>query len=972
MSIPRDHGGRPDEACLSATHAYALTFAGALLIFCAQPVAAIQAQPTEAEEEWRTPADANDLYVEGNYEKAIEVYRSLMEDPRDALEAELGIARCRLQIGAYDEAVAELVRVDAVESEEWHYLLARLYQITGRYDELLSHARAAYERRKDHAGARLLYAQTLEGLGRRDEAIEAYQWFDRQVRQRESLPRDAAWVTSTAVGFLRYSVLTRANIADRTRHVLNEMLQVAYGRLDRTFWPARLAAADLLREKYNNDEEDGSLSDYRAALRINPRLPSANVGIGLVYLEGWDFERVEAAAEAALEVNPRFAPAHCLLAAKFIVERRYEQAVDAAERAMSVNPRDIEALSIIAAARACQFDEDAVEHLAARVAEINPRSVLFYRTLGDALGGIRQYAASEDAYRKAIEYDPTDANARTELGMMYMQWGHEEKARDALQGAWALDAFNERTLFTLELLETLEKFDRVETDHFIVKFDGAHDPGLGAFLGEYLERIYEPVTSDFQTRLSEKTVIEVFPTIRAFGVRITGKPWIHTVGACTGRVIALTSPRDLPLGNGYDIANVLKHEFTHTVTLDATRNRIPHWLTEGLAVYQEDSPRSFFWAEMLADAARRGELFTLETVNWGFIRPRRPNDRQMAYAQSEWMCEYLSERYGYDVFNEMLRRFREGQTQPQVFTEQLKIEPTAFDSAFTEWARRQVASWGFELTAPEAVETLRALADENPEDAAVLGRLARAELDAGEPDRALKAARKAIKLDEKEIRGLTVLGIVLSRAIAEAENNATRSTYSEEARPAMERLLLVDPEGWIAPKLLADIALRGKAYDRAVEMFERLQRLCPMDPASWRGLAGIHLERGDDERALSQLLELARMEEGDAEVPAAIGRIHRRRGRWNDAQHWFRRALYINPFSAELHEALGQTCMQAGDTDGALRAFTMLTRIEPAQARHFENAAFAANKLGDIDSARTFARKAVELDAESSARSLLP
>ena len=89
----------------------------------------------------------------------------------------------------------------------------------------------------------------------------------------------------------------------------------------------------------------------------------------------------------------------------------------------------------------------------------------YYRIVGDALGGIRQYPASERAYLKAIELDPTDANARTELGMMYMQWGLEAKARNTLDAAWTLDPFNERTQFTLELFETLTK-----SSHYVIAY----------------------------------------------------------------------------------------------------------------------------------------------------------------------------------------------------------------------------------------------------------------------------------------------------------------------------------------------------------------------------------------------------------------------------------------------------------------------------------------------------------------------
>ncbi len=920
-----------------------------------------------------TLAEARDRFIEGSYEKAIEAYSTLAQQPVHALQAELGLARCRMQVGLYDEAIAALVEIGADKSAEWHYLLAQLCRVTGRYEEALKHTRQAIQLDKRDAGARLLLGQMLELLGQRDEAIETYRWFDRRLVAQRELPHDAENLTDIALGFLRYSVLTQTNVADRTKHVLNEMLQVAYERVDRSYWPARIAAADLLREKYNNDPDSGSLSDYMAALRINERLPQAHTGIGEVMLEKWDFEEVERRVDLALDINPNYGPAIDLLAKTRVVERRYPAAISLCERALAVNPNDLTALSISAAASACQYEQDDAERMTRRAEAVNPRCALLYRILGDALGGIRQYPASEKGYRKAIEFDPTDANAYTELGMMYMQWGEEKKAHEILEAAWALDPFNQRTDFTLELLERLDKFSRIETEHFIIKHDPQRDPGLGPFVARYMEDIYDDVTSDYGMTLTDRTIVELFPTHRAFGVRITGKPWIHTIGACTGRVIALASPGDKAAGLGpYDMADVLKHEFTHTVTLAATENRIPHWFTEGLAVYEEDSPRPFPWVELLGDAVRRDRLFSLESINWGFMRPRRPDDRQLAYAQSEWMCEYIIERFGYDSINAMIDRYRQGHTQADVFAKQLGIEMGQFDQDFRAWAREQVERWGLDLTPPEDVSKLRELAEAEKGNATLLGRLARAQFDDGDYEQALNTARRALKLDEDETNSLEVLGTVLAMSAKEEGNEAIKRVMEDEARPALERLLKVDPDGWTAPRLLGEMALRRKAYDEAIDRLTRLQRLCPMDPTSWRGLSGIYLEKGDYDLALPQLSELAHLEGNDTDAPAQIAKIHKRRGRLREAQYWYRRALYLDPFNVESHKALGDTYMQAGDTTLALDEYRMLTKLEPHNATHFESAAFAANKVGDKSEAQSLARKAVELDPTSPARSLLP
>jgi tetratricopeptide (TPR) repeat protein len=914
---------------------------------------------------------AEDLFLAGDYVAAREAYAELLEENPANIHARLGLARVRLATGQYREA-ADGLRGLQGDSADRHVLAGELHARVGEYDEAIKSWETAIQRDVNSATARFRLGSLLESLGRRDEAIEQYRWFDRQLVDKDDLPRDASWLTDAALGFMRYSVLTRTNVAQRTKHVLHEMLQPAYERLDRTYWPARVAAGDLLRERYNNSEEDGSISDYLAALRINEHLPEAHVGLGEVALTSWNFEEAEKHAASALETNPNFAPALHLLGKKLIVERRYEEAVEAGERALAINPRDLAALSIVAAGYACRFDQEGVERIARRVSEIDPRCARLHGTLGDALGGIRQYASSEGEYLRAIDYDPTDANARTELGMMYMQWGFEDKARDALDAAWALDPFNERTKFTLDLLDMLDAFDEVKTPHFVIKYDDRKDPGLGEYLAAMLEPIHEAVTTDYGTTLAVSTIIEVFPTHRGFGVRITGKPWIHTIGACTGRVIALASPRGATdLMGPYNMASVLKHEFTHTVTLAATQNRIPHWFTEGLAVYGEDSPRNFGWMELLADAVRRGALFTLQSIDWGFMRPRKPTDRQLAYAQSEWMCEFIVDRFGYDAIQKLLARYREGKTQAQALADVLGLAPEAFDREFQAWAKDQAGRWCFDLTPREDVAELRRRVEEDPQDVALLGRLARAELDAENVEAARDTARRALTLDGENPHALEVLVQVLA-AFAEQEGSAAaRRAYEDEALSAARRLRHVDSDSWLGAKFEAETLLRREDLAAAVEPLKALQQLCPADPAGWRGLAGVYLNRGEERLALPQLLELARMHESDVDLRAKLARIYNRQDRLYDARYWYDQALGIDPFSVALHKAQGDIHARLGDPAAALREYKMLTRLEPQNPRHFEDAAFAAQKAGDMETAQQLARRAVELDPDSNASGLL-
>ena len=157
----------------------------------------------------------------------------------------------------------------------------------------------------------------------------------------------------------------------------------------------------------------------------------------------------------------------------------------------------------------------------------------------------------------------------------------------------------------------------------------------------------------------------------------------------------------------FNWAQVLRHEFTHTVTLAATDNRIPHWFTEGLAVWEEHSPLRWEWIPMLYQAVNEDQLFTMDNLTWGFIRPRRPIDRQLAYAQSFWICTYIEQTYGHDAILKMLDGFKEGLSQDEVFPRVLGKSTSEFSEEFHNWTRKQVATWGYDPQTSKKYADLR-------------------------------------------------------------------------------------------------------------------------------------------------------------------------------------------------------------------------------------------------------------------------
>lgn len=914
---------------------------------------------------------AKELATTGQYAEARAAYeRAAAEDGARNLPAALGAAEVMALTGRYAEGLSRLESVQPLgeATTAWHLMRARLLTVTGRYDEAIQACRAAMELDLEDFEARYRCARLFEITGRRERAIRLYEFFDRLAHER--VPDRASDMVWHGLGFYRSSVLKRhPEMPRRTRYVLHELFQPAYEVKDPQYWPARIASAKLLLSKYNLADAE---EDFKGALAINPKLPVARAGLAEIALENWKFEACEEHLEAALEVNPNHGASRNVMARLRLTERKFRQAVDEAERALEVNPNDLEALSLAAAAHVRLGDDQAARAYEERASKINPRCALMHHTIAEWLSAGRQFPEAEERYRRAIELDPGWADPQTSLGLMYMQWGKEAEARKTLDGAWELDRFNRKTYNVRHLLEQIEGFQHTESEHFIVKLDAGQDAVLVPYFIEYLESILPVLCRDYGFTPKEKTIIEVFPSHRSFSVRITSKPWIHTIGACTGRVIALDAPRHGASVTGpFDWARVLRHELTHTVTLGATVNRIPHWFTEALAVRQETGRLSFDWMWVLSGALRRGRLFSLDTIDWSFIRPKQPGDREQAYAQSRWMADFIVAEYGHEAIGKMLVLFRDHKSQAEVIRAVCDLGVPEFDKRFRKWAAEQVRTWGLPVDEMPSVKTLRARVKKAPTDSRTLAALAERLSYDGKLLEAVDAAKRALEQDPDNTLALTVRCAVLMSSWQHSRGREMRDTLAKQAEPLAERLARLDPENLFAPRYLAQLAMDRQDLDAAEPWLKRLRRVSPNDPVAKKGLAALHLRQGQKDKAIAELAALAEENEDDPDLPLRIARLYVQLDRDQEAARWLERAVRIDPYDVETHEQLGGLSIKLGLSEVAIREYRSLCQLAPTNAQHFARLAVLYKKQGHLKQARQAAKRAVELDPDSSVGRLL-
>jgi len=927
-----------------------------------RPATRPRSRPAEARP---TLASARKLYWTGRYAQAASAYEKLLDSPAQALPASIGLAEARAAVGQYDQALAALRRTAtrARHSAEWHLMNSRLQETLGRYVQALESAREALRLRPDWAPAMLRVGTMLETLGKKDQAIRTYKSLDKAVA-RPDFRRDARSLVAAGKILDRYAVLTGQKASKQAQNILHNYFQRAYQKVDPTYWPANVAAGMFLLSKRKMRE---AAIEFKLAEKINKRIPQVFVARGSMALRRYRFEVADAQARKALSINPRYDRALLLQAATRMRWRKFPQVAPVLEKILAVNPHHLEALSMMAALHVCTLHPDQAAPYVQRVRKINPDYAGLYETIADWLSAERQFDEAEKYYLRAMRLAPELVGPVANLGLVYMQTGREDQARQVLKKAFAIDDYRSDVMNYLNLLDRLEKFLVKETPHFIIKVS-ARDQVLLDWLAEQAEKVHAEVSADFNHSPSHKTLVELFPNQADFSVRITGRGWVPTVGACTGRVIAMPAPDPLRGGFGsFNWAVVLRHEYTHAVTLSATKNRIPTWFTEACAVWEQPDRRNFQAVRLLVGAVRTRRLFPISELSWGFVRRTRRGPRSLAYAQSEWIFEYIVEKKGFETILKMLAGFAKGWNQQRVFQEVLGTTEKQFDKDFAAWAVEQVRSWGFRTSpVPDLAQATRAV-KVHPRSARAHANLALAWYARRRLTQAEAAARQALRLAPKQPRALAVLATILK----------IRKRY-DEAVALARRLERVEPRSATAAKVRADCALARRNWPEAILALEDFKQRRPLDPYGYEKLAKLYMQLGQPEKALPNLIEMHRRTMRKPQYARQVADICRTAGKLQMARQFYEEVIHINPYDAGAYKALASLDLRLRRHKDAIRAMRSATLLEPDNAEVWAQLAMVYYRVARaggspecLSQARAAARKALRIDPDSRAAEVL-
>ncbi len=906
---------------LSALLSFLVLTTGNLAIFAQEPARPSASKPASVEA-------AREIWKVGKSAEALDAFDALLKaDPApkagDRARIALGRADCFDSTGEPDKAmtalreVTTLADVPSPELADVHARLAEIQLGRGDWEGSDASTGKALALRPDHLLARWTQARLLEARGDREAGDAACKWFvDYQNLHADELSKDAPALLLIGQATERYarSHLRGEDLGDELNGVINNVYEAAI-KADPTSWQAHWLEGKLFLSGY---QEGDARKELMAAMRINPHSAEVLVTLGAADLQGYKLAAGRKKAERALEINPKYAPAHVLLADLNISDERFLDARDNAQKAVAENPRDEDALARLAAAARLLVDPLGAQAVESVALANNPKPSTFYAALAERLADRRKYQSAERAFLSAIAAEPDRADVRIGLGMLYMQIGRESEARDLFEAAFAADPFNIRADNMRKILKHMSSYKPEIGAHYSVLYDPTQDALLAKYMNRYLESIHAELVARFGYEPPGLTQIEIMKDHEKFSGRTVALPFIPTVGACTGKVVALASTRTSP--KPFHWARVMKHEVVHVITLQQTEFNIPHWYTEALAVESEGFPRPQPWNKMLLERVpARKKLLNLDTINLGFIRPDEPEDRQMAYCQAQLYAQYMLQRFGPDALIQMLAAYRRGLTTDRAIDACFHVAKADFEAKFLDFLDGVVktiqARAGDEQ--PIKFSELEKQLKAKPDDADLNARMgyehyARRDYKAAKPfaDKALKLQPKHPMASYVKARLYLTIG------------------YDDEALALLEPALDPAKPDVRVMDLLAELQMKVGKLDEAERLY-MIGRVDDPQNSKWiAGLARVHL-RKKDPKLVEELTALANNDADDLALRKELTRRYLEAKDAEKANHWATECLYVDVYDGECHTLMAEAALLAHKPAEAVEEYDAALTLKP-------------------------------------------
>jgi tetratricopeptide (TPR) repeat protein len=553
--------------------------------------------------------------------------------------------------GNYQDVITTAQKkLAAGSSMEWRILLIKSQLTVGRYDEAFTNAAAGMDDFPYSIRTLLLARETA--LFHNDPVVAR-----RRLLEMQSLVQRRAQSYQNGENLVALGQ-TLLLLGVEPRLVLENCFRRAE-KMDPSVREAFLAVGELALDKH-----DFALAAdaFRAGLKKFPDDPDLQVGLARAF-QSSNREEMLKATDAALAVNPQFIPARLLLADHLIDAEQYDEAEKQLTLILKVNPHRPEALAyraVLAHLRNDPAQEQQFRAEALKSWKTNPQ---VDHLIGLKLSQKYRFVEGAAAQNRALAFDPDYLPASRQLAEDLLRLGQNDEGWKLAEAVHKADDYDVTAYNLTVLHDQMAKFQTLSNADFIVHMSPLEAGLYGERVLDLLGRAKETLGRKYGVELTRQTVVEIFPEQKDFAVRTFGMPGNPGyLGVCFGSVITANSPASqAPEPANWE--DVLWHEFCHVITLNATKNRMPRWLSEGISVYEERQANPA-WGEKMnlayRDLVRNGELTPLGQLSSAFLTPTNSEHLLFAYYESSLVVEFVIQKFGLEKLKLILSDLRDG------------------------------------------------------------------------------------------------------------------------------------------------------------------------------------------------------------------------------------------------------------------------------------------------------------------------
>jgi tetratricopeptide (TPR) repeat protein len=379
--------------------------------------------------------------------------------------------------------------------------------------------------------------------------------------------------------------------------------------------------------------------------------------------ESGDREEMLKALDAALAINPRHIPSLLLLADHLIDGEQYDEAEKQLAVVLQVNPHQPEALAYRAVLANLRNDPAQEKQFRAEALKFWKTNPLVDYLIGEKLSQKYRFAEGAAAQKRALAFEPDYLPARQQLAEDLLRLGQSDEGWKLAEEVHKQDGYDVTAFNLVTLHDQMAKFQTLSNANFIVHMTPLEAGLYGDDVLDMLSREREFMTRKYDVKLTKPTVVDIFPEQKDFGVRTFGMPDNPGyLGVCFGSVITANSPAS-QAPNPANWQDVLWHEFTHVITLTASKNKMPRWFSEGISVYEERQANPA-WGEHMnlgyRDMILNGELTPLGKLSSAFLAPKDSQHLLFAYYESSLVIDFIVQKFGLEAVKKILTDLGDG------------------------------------------------------------------------------------------------------------------------------------------------------------------------------------------------------------------------------------------------------------------------------------------------------------------------